>query len=220
MQKIMQKIFFLFLSLSSFLHAYEIQQTPIEFADERITLTKEYIKDHYALDVEDIKIVPKIVLIHYTAIEGFEKSLARFKSQTLPSDRPEISKASALNVSTHFMVERDGTIHQLMPLDFMARHVIGLNFNSIGIENVGGEGYVQDLTVEQLSANIFIVNYLKKKFSSIEYVVGHHEYRCFENTELWLEKDDGYRTKKYDPGENFMRDLRANITGFKAAPCD
>ena len=220
MQKIMQKIFFLFLSLSSFLHAYEIQQTPIQFADERITLTKEYIKDHYALDVEDIKIVPKIVLIHYTAIEGFEKSLARFASQTLPNDRPEISQASSLNVSTHFMVERDGTIHQLMPLDFMARHVIGLNYSSIGIENVGGEGYVQDLTVEQLLANIFIVKYLKKKFPSIEYVVGHHEYRCFENTELWLEKDDGYRTEKYDPGENFMRDLRANITDFKAAPCD
>ena len=121
---------------------------------------------------------------------------------------------------THFMVERDGTIHQLMPLDYMGRHVIGLNYSSIGIENVGGEGYVQDLTVEQLLANIFLVNYLKKKFSTIEYVVGHHEYRCFEKTSLWLEKDDGYRTKKYDPGEIFMRDIRGNIKGFKEAPCD
>ena len=216
----MQKIFFLFLGLSFFLHAYEIQQTPIHFTDERIKLTKEYIKNHYALDVEDIKIIPKIVLVHYTAVEGFEKSLARFTEETLPNDRPEISKASSLNVSTHFMVERDGTIHQLMPLDFMARHVIGLNYNSIGIENVGGEGYVQDLTVEQLLANIFLVKYLKKKFPSIEYVVGHHEYRCFENTDLWLEKDDGYRTKKYDPGEIFMRDLHMNIEGFKKAPCD
>ena len=69
-------------------------------------------------------------------------------------------------------------------------------------------------------ANIFIVNYLKKKFPSIEYVVGHHEYRCFEKTELWLEKDDGYRTEKFDPGANFMRDLHANIKGFKKAPCD
>ena len=212
--------FSLLIIFSFSLLAYEIQQTPISFGEERIKLTKEYIKNHYALDVKDIKIVPKIVLVHYTAIEGFEKSLARFIEETLPNDRPEIAKASALNVSTHFMVERDGTIHQLMPLDFMARHVIGLNFNSIGIENVGGEGYVQDLTVEQLLANIFIVKYLKKKFPSIEYVVGHHEYRCFENTELWLEKDDGYRTEKFDPGENFMRDLRANITAFKAAPCD
>jgi beta-N-acetylhexosaminidase len=216
MLKIVLTLLMLFLTLQS----YEIVQTPIKFGDKRIKLTKEYIKTHYHIDVKDIKIVPKIILIHYTAIDGFEESLARFKSETLPNDRPEISQASALNVSTHFMVERDGTIHQLMPLNFMARHVIGLNYSSIGIENVGGEGYVQDLTVDQLLANIFLVNYLKKRFPSIEYVVGHHEYRCFENTPLWLEKDANYRTTKYDPGKIFMRDLRGNIKGFKKAPCD
>jgi len=216
----MHKIILILLTISLSALAYEIKQTPINFSKIRVDLTKEYIKNHYGLDVKNIKITPKIVLIHYTAIDTYEKSLARFKSQTLPTDRPEIIKASALNVSTHFMVERDGTIHQLMPLDFMARHVIGLNYSSIGIENVGGEGYVQDLTVEQLLANIFIVNYLKKKFPSIEYLVGHHEYRCFEGTDLWLEKDDGYRTEKHDPGKIFMRDLRANIKGFKEVPCD
>ena len=216
----MIKTLLLLLNIAIVLNAYEIHQTPIKFGKKRIHLTKEYIKEHYALDVKDIKIIPRMVLVHYTAIETFPKSLARFTSQTLPSDRPEISKASALNVSTHFMVERDGTIHQLMPLDFMARHVIGLNYSAIGIENVGGAGYKQDLTVDQLLANIFIVNYLKKKFETIEYVVGHHEYRCFENTPLWLETDDGYRTTKFDPGPSFMRDLHANIEGFKKAPCD
>lgn len=216
----MIKILFLLLSISLVTSAYEIHQTPINFGKTRIELTKKYIKNHYALDVKDIKIVPKIVLIHYTAVETFPKSLAHFTQETLQDTRPDISKASALNVSTHFMVERNGTIHQLMPLDFMARHVIGLNYNSIGVENVGGAGYKQDLTVEQLAANIFIVNYLKKIFPTIEYVVGHHEYRCFEKTPLWLEKDDGYRTNKFDPGESFMRDLHANIKGFKKAPCD
>jgi len=216
----MIRIISLLFIISISLLAYEIKQTPINFGQKRVELTKEYIKTHYGLDVENIKIVPKIVLIHYTAVAGFEDSLSRFKSQTLPTDRPDISKASALNVSTHFMVERDGTIHQLMPLDSMARHVIGLNYSSIGIENVGGEGFIQDLTVEQLLANIFLVNYLKKRIPTIEYVVGHHEYRCFEKTDLWLEKDDGYRTEKHDPGEIFMRDLRGNITGFKEAPCD
>ncbi|MCD6172231.1 MAG: N-acetylmuramoyl-L-alanine amidase [Sulfurimonas sp.] len=216
----MQKIILILLTFCLTLTAYEIKQTPINFGEKRIALTKEYIKNHYGFEVKDIKITPKIVLIHYTAVETFEDSLSRFKSQTLPTDRPDISKASALNVSAHFMVERDGTIHQLMPLDFMARHVIGLNYTSIGIENVGGTGYKQDLTIEQLLANIFLVNYLKKRFPSIEYVVGHHEYRCFEGTKLWLELDDGYRTTKHDPGENFMRDLRANIKGFKVAPCD
>lgn len=215
----MHKIYFLLLILPLSLLSLEIIQTPIKFEEKRIQLTKEYIKTHYALDVKDIKIIPKIILIHHTAIDDYEDSLSRFTSETLPSDRPEIQNAGALNVSTHFMIESDGTIHQLMPLDFMARHVIGLNYNSIGIENVGGENSKDNLTDEQLQANIFLVNYLKTKFDTIEYVVGHYEYRCFETTKLWLEKDDGYRTKKDDPSIRFMQELRNNINGLKKAPC-
>lgn len=105
----------------------------------RVDLTKEYIKTHYNLDVKDIKIVPKIIVIHHTAIDNFNNSLSCFHSETLPSARADIDRGGAVNVSAHFMVDRDGTIHQLMPLDSMARHVIGLNYNSIGIENVGGQ---------------------------------------------------------------------------------
>ena len=210
---------FFFTIFSSFVFGIEIIQTPIEFGDKRVELTKKYINKHYGLDVEDINIKPKIVLVHYTAIDDYEKSLARFTSQTLPGDRPDISNASTLNVSTHFMIERDGTIHQLMPLNIMARHVIGLNYSSIGIENVGGEGFVDNLTQEQLTSNILLIKWLKEKIPSIEYLVGHHEYRCFEKSDLWLEKDDGYRTKKHDPGEEFMTKLRAKLKGFKKAPC-
>lgn len=40
-------------------------------------------------------------------------------------------------------------------------------------------------------------------------MIGHHEYTNFENHELRLEMDEGYRTQKSDPGEKFMRKLRA-----------
>jgi beta-N-acetylhexosaminidase len=200
--------------------AQDIIQTPIKFEKKRIDLTKEYIKTHYNLDVDNIKIVPKIIVLNHTAINSYEKSLNRFKSQTLPSDRPEIQSAGALNVSAHFMVERDGSIHQLMPLDIMARHVIGLNYNSIGIENVGGENSADNLSQAQEKADVFLINYLKKKFPSIEYVIGHYEYRCFEGKKLWLELDDGYRTKKDDPSVRFMNEIRKDIKGFKVAPCD
>lgn len=217
----MFKILIIALLTSISLFAYEIQQTPIPFGKKRVELTKDYIKQHYKLDVKNIKIVPKIIVIHYTAINDYKDSLSRFTSETLPTlKRADIASAGAVNVSAHFMVERDGTIHQLMPLDWMARHVIGLNYNAIGIENVGGENDVQNLTVEQLLANIFLVNYLKKKFNTIEYVIGHQEYKCFEKTKLWLESDPNYRTEKHDPGDIFLRDLRENIKGFKEAPCD
>lgn len=214
----MKSLYLLLIAFS--LNAYEIIQTPIEFSNHRVDLTKSYIKAHYGKDVKDIKITPKIVLIHHTAINSFEESLSRFVPEKLPSLRSDISSAGAVNVSSHFMVEQDGTIHQLMPLDFMARHVIGLNYSSIGIENVGGAFGKDNLTDKQLESNIFLINYLKKKFDTIEYLVGHYEYRCFEDHKLWLEMDDGYRTKKNDPHPNFMEKLSKKIDFLKRAPCD
>lgn len=215
----MKRFFLSALFLPVCLLALKIEQTPIEFSKVRVELTKEYIKTHYNLDVKDIKIAPKIIVIHHTAIDDFTDSLSRFKSESLPSDRPDIKGGGALNVSAHFMVESNGAVHQLMPLDFMARHVIGLNYSSIGIENVGGQNSKDNLTKEQLKANIELINRLKKEFETIEYVVGHYEYRCFEGSELWLEANDGYRTFKDDPSVRFMDELRANIEGFKGAPC-
>ena len=217
----MLKILLILLSINFFAFANIIVQKPIPFSEKRIGLTKEYIKIHYNLDVKDIKIIPKIILIHHTAIDDFEDSYSRFVSETLPDDRPDIaSNKESVNVSAHFMVERDGVINQLMPIDFMGRHVIGLNYSSIGIENVGGEKGVDNLTDEQLEANIFLINYLKKHFNTIEYVVAHYEYRCFENDKLWLEIDDNYRTKKDDPSNRFFNKIIKNINGFKRAPCN
>jgi beta-N-acetylhexosaminidase len=213
------KIIILFTSLCISLFALEIKQLPIEFGDKRVELTKEYIKAHYNLDVKDIKIIPRIIVVHHTAIDDFKDSLSRFTSQTLPTDRPDIVGAGAINVSTHFMVESDGTVNQLMPLDFMGRHVIGLNYNSIGIENVGGANSKDNLTDAQLKSNIELMEELKKRFETIEYVIGHYEYRCFEGHDLWLELDDDYRTFKDDPAPRFMKDLRRGIKGFKEAPC-
>ena len=216
----MNKLFFFFMSVSMSVFALEIKQLPIEFGETRVELTKKYIKSHYNLDVKNIKIVPKIVVVHHTAIDDFKDSLSRFTSQTLPTDRPDISNGGSVNVSAHFMVERDGTINQLMPIDYMGRHVIGLNYNAIGIENVGGENSKDNLTDEQLKSNIELIKELKKKFNTIEYVIGHYEYRCFEDSDLWLELDDAYRTFKDDPSIRFMDELRENIKGFKAAPCN
>jgi len=122
--------------------AFDIQiiDKPIDFGAERIAMTKKYIKTHYGKTVSNIDIVPKIILLHWTADMSFKKSFARLKPQKLFTDRKDIAKASLLNVSAHFLVARDGSIYRLMPETWMARHVIGLNYSSIGIENVGGEG--------------------------------------------------------------------------------
>ena len=196
------------------LNAIQIKQLAIVFDKTRIDLTIEYIKNHYELEVKDINIIPKIIVIHHTALNNLKKSYNRFYPSELLSDRKDIAKASNLNVSAHFLVARDGTIYSLMPETFMARHVIGLNYSSIGIENVGGQIKDDKLTKEQLKSNIDLVNYLKEKYKTIEYLIAHSEYRKYESHELWLEKDKNYKTIKSDPHKSFMKDLRKEINGL------
>jgi N-acetyl-anhydromuramyl-L-alanine amidase AmpD len=199
----------------------QIIDKPIDFSKNRIEMTKAYIRAHYGKQVKSIEITPKIIVLHWTAEMDFDKSFERLRPEVLLSDRKDIVKASALNVSAHFLVARDGTIYRLMPSNWMARHVIGLNYSSIGIENVGGKGNKKDdLTPEQLQSNIALVAYLKGKYPSIEYLIGHHEYRRMENTPLWLEKDKGYRTIKNDPGDSFMQKVRkaVDFLELKTAP--
>lgn len=189
-----------------------IVQKPIEFKEDRINLTKEYILQHYGLDVKDITIKPKIIVLHWTAIVKFKDSFHTLYKERLEANRPDIKKASLLNVSAHFMVDRDGTIYQLMPDNWMARHVIGLNYSSIGVENVGGKGNKEeDLTPAQLASNIKLVRYLKQKYPGIEYLIGHYEYKEMQSNPLWLEKDAHYRTHKADPGKKFMKLVRESV---------
>ncbi len=198
-----------------------IIQKPIAFKKEREAMTKAYIKKHYGLKVKDIKIKPKIIVLHWTAVMDLNDSFARLNPQKLLTDRKDIAKASALNVSAHYLIDRDGTIYQLMPDDIMARHVIGLNYSSIGIENVGGEANKnEDLTPAQVRSNIALVKYLKQKYPEITYLIGHYEYTKMQKNLLWLEHDVNYRTKKADPGAKFMHKVRQGVKNLHLKGAD
>ncbi len=196
----------------------EIIDKPIIFDETRKELTLEYLEDHYGLEQDVPTIDPKMIVLHWTAIPTFEGSFDAFKNVKLPSWRPDLQNASALNVSSQFLIDQDGSIYRLMPETTMARHVIGLNHTAIGVENVGGTED-KPLTDAQLKSNIALVEYLAHKYN-IEYLIGHYEYTYFENHPLWLEKDDGYRTKKTDPGKDFMRKIRqaTEKLNFKEMP--
>jgi len=199
----------------------KIIKKPIDFGTQRVAMTKQYIQQHYGKNVKDITIQPKIIVLHWTAEMNFQKSFMRLKPEKLLSDRKDIQKASQLNVSAHYLVDRDGSIYALMPDNYMARHVIGLNYSAIGIENVGGNNNKkEDLTQAQLRSNIALVQYLKKKYPDIEYLIGHYEYRNMEKTNLWLERDKNYRTTKRDPGKHFMSKVAAAVKslGLKRSP--
>ena len=213
----MLKLLLILLTTFITLNALDIVQKPIQFSDHRKTLTLEYIQQHYGLTPKTIEISPKIIVVHYTAIPTLQGSFEAFNGESLPSSRSDISgKKESANVSVAYLVDKDGTIYQLMPDNWMGRHVIGLNYSSIGIENVGTLG---TLTPKQLQANISLINYLKHKYPGIDYLIPHSDYRCFEETPLWLEKDKNYRTEKEDPGEQFMQGIYESINNLQKAPC-
>lgn len=208
-------VFLLLLSCGT---SKKIIDNPITFDKERIQLTLDYLSDRYGLEQDTPTITPKIIVLHWTAIPTLQKSFNAFKNPTLPNWRPDIKNASSLNVSTQFLVDRDGTIYRLMPETTMGRHVIGLNHCAIGVENVGGTENTP-LTHDQVKANIRLVKYLAKKYE-IDYLIGHYEYTNFEEHELWLEKDKNYRTQKTDPGKDFMNSVKkaTEHLNFKPTP--
>jgi N-acetylmuramoyl-L-alanine amidase len=194
----------------------EIIDRPIIFNEERKELSLEYLKERYDLQQSSPEITPKMIVLHWTAIPDLESSFRAFNPVKLPGAREDIQQAGTLNVSAHFLVDRDGTIYRLMPETTMARHVIGLNHAAIGVENVGGTKETP-LTKAQLKANIDLVKYLNEKYN-IEYLLGHYEYPQFEVHELWLEKDEGYRTQKTDPGKDFMQKVREKTKNLNFKP--
>ncbi len=193
---------------------FRIFEKPITWNEEREELSLAYLKDRHGITKSSATIEPQMVVVHWTAINSFEATFDVFNPPTL-GGREELTGASNLNVSSQFLIDRDGAIFRLLPDTTFARHTIGLNYLAIGIENVGGPD--APLTQKQLLANELLIRHLSKKYP-IEHVIGHHEYQRFQETDLWKENDPDYRTEKTDPGDKFMRKLRSNLADLKLKP--
>lgn len=196
---------------------FRVFEKPIIFDAERKQLSLEYLEKRHGLKQVEPSIKPRMIVLHWTAIPTIEQTFDVFNKSRLPGSRKEIATASALNVSSQYLVDRDGTVFRLLPDTVFARHVIGLNYCAIGVENIGSDK--NPLTPAQLAANEQLIRYLKRKYP-IEYVIGHYEYTRFRSTNLWKESDSGYSTEKTDPGIDFMKRIRAQIKdlNIKGAP--
>ncbi|MEX1193221.1 MAG: peptidoglycan recognition family protein [Brumimicrobium sp.] len=198
-------------------HTFRIFEKPILFDEYREQLSLRYLEDRHGLEMEKATIVPRMIVVHWTSVRTLEETFDIFNRVLLTDSRSDLKNVSKLNVSAHFLVDRDGTIFRLLPDTVFARHTIGLNYMAIGIENIGGSD--APLTKLQLEANVELIAYLSKRHE-IDYVIGHHEYQKFKNSNIWKETDSNYLTDKVDPGIAFMADLRKSLLPlkFKASP--
>lgn len=173
---------------------------------DRDRLMAEYAQDHYGLGPE--LTLPRLIVVHCTETRDLEQTLRLFAPDGLGTSRPDLGN-HGVNVGIHFVVDQDGTVYQLTPLDRMARHIVGFNHTAIGIENVAPTE--ARLTPAQVEANAALVAFLKDQVPSLEFLIGHHEYLLADrpHQRLWRENVVGYpKTFKRDPGPEFMAALR------------
>ena len=155
-----------------------------------------------------LRMEPKVIVQHWTAGPSARSAYNTFRAPAQVRRRDK-SESNALNLCSHFVVDRDGTIYRLMPEDRMGRHTIGLNHLAIGVENVG-DGKRWPLTPAQVEANAKLVRWLAAAYP-ITHLIAHAEYRWLEGHPYFVETDPNFRTGRVDPGVPFMQALRTAV---------
>ena len=98
-----------------------IVQKPIPFGAARRAETAAYAKRHYGLATWQLQ-GPHVIVEHYTATDSFSSVWNTFAANT-----PDPELGDLPGTCAHFVIDRDGTIYQLVPLTIMCRHTVGLN---------------------------------------------------------------------------------------------
>ncbi len=129
-----------------------------------------YALRHYGIDTYRLT-DPHVIVEHYTETPDFQSTY-----NTFAPDRPDPELHELPNTCTHFVVDRDGTIHQLVALDIMCRHTVGLNYTAIGIENVGYSDQQILHDNAEMKASLALTRWLMCRYKiSLSNVIGHSE---------------------------------------------
>jgi N-acetylmuramoyl-L-alanine amidase len=140
----------------------------------------DYSQHHYGQHTY-VLTNPKAIVLHHTAGANWLSAWNAFDGNA--GYPPPPGKPEKPGVSAQFIIDKDGTIYQLMPLTYRARHCIGMNWKSFGIEFVqesvaGHSGRWMDRQIlartKQANAGIKLVRWLKVRFGIRNTdIVGH-----------------------------------------------
>jgi N-acetylmuramoyl-L-alanine amidase len=147
-----------------------IVQKQIPFGAKRQAETAAYANRHYGLHTWRLT-HPHVIVEHYTASTTFSSAW-----NTFASDTPDVELHELPGTCAHFVIDRDGTIYQLVPLTTMCRHTVGLNWTAIGIEHVGTSDAQILSNPKQLAASLRLTLWLMHRYGiSLPNVIGHSE---------------------------------------------
>jgi N-acetylmuramoyl-L-alanine amidase len=175
----------------------------VPFGAKRIKETVAYEQRHYGLQ-RSTMVGPHVIVEHYTGNSSFAATWATFAS-----DAPDPELGEKPGTCAQFVVDRDGTIYQLVRLPLVCRHTVGLNWTAIGIEHVGTSDREILGNPRQLAASLALTLWLADRYLiPRNQVIGHNEslrssyhreryapWRCQTHGD-WTHRDmQVYRTK-------------------------
>jgi beta-N-acetylhexosaminidase len=142
---------------------------PIPFGAKRKAETAQYAERHYGID--SYVLHPRVIVEHYTATTTLSSAY-----NTFAADVPDTELHQLPGTCAHFIVDRDGTIYQLVPLTLMCRHTVGLNYVAIGIEHVGTSDSEILGDAAQMRASLALTAWLMQRYHiALKNVIGHNE---------------------------------------------
>lgn len=132
-----------------------------------------YAQRHYGLHTALLE--PSLIVLHFTESEDYASVRSHFAAN-------EPNMGELPGVCAHYVVEQNGTVHELVPPDVMCRHTVGLNHLAIGIEFVqSSQGNSPTWAVRQvlarapqMSAGLALVQELQERYGiATAGVIGH-----------------------------------------------
>jgi beta-N-acetylhexosaminidase len=142
---------------------------PIPFGPTRLAETAAYAKRHYGID--SYVLHPRAIVEHVTVTTSFSSAY-----NTFANDVPDAELHELPGTCAHFIVDRDGTIYQLVRLNVICRHTVGLNWAAIGIEHVGLSDAQVLGDVAQMRSSLALTVWLMWRYRiPLADVIGHNE---------------------------------------------
>lgn len=142
---------------------------PIPFGAKRKAEMTQYAERHYGIDSYVLR--PKVIVEHYTATNSFASAY-----NTFAADAPDVELHQLPGTCAHFIIDRDGTIYQLVPLSIMCRHTVGLNYAAVGIEHVGTSDSEVLHDAAQMRSSLALTAWLMARYHiALRNVIGHNE---------------------------------------------
>ena len=167
----------------------DIEKRHIPFGKNRRRQMAAYSERHYGEREWRLE-GPRGIVEHYTA-----SSTAGPALNTFIANRPDVEYGELPGVCAHYLIDRDGTIMELVPTDTRCRHTVGLNHETVGIEHVGQSDSDVVGRPDVLRASLALTDWLRCAYEiKRSNVIGHNESL---DSPLYEEHDPDFRGRTH-----------------------